>query len=164
MAKIDRDNFTLAEVNSAAGAVAMELEETPGLVVPVVRNADKKSLIEIHNTIGELAKKARERTLLPDDLAGSTFTITSTGGAGGGRIAEGGGGGFGTPIINQPEVAILGLGGIVNKPVVRHGEIVIRPLMGINLTTDHRVIDGIPSGMFMGTVMQLLMNPYLLLL
>jgi len=145
-------------------AVAMELEETPGLVVPVVRNADKKSLVEIHNTISELAQKARERKLLPDDVAGSTFTITSTGGAGGGRIAEGGGGGFGTPIINQPEVAILGLGGIVNKPVVRHGEIVIRPLMGINLTTDHRVIDGVPAGMFMGTVMQLLMNPYLLLL
>jgi len=145
-------------------AVAMELEETPGLVVPVVRNADKKSLVEIHNSIAELSKKAKERTLLPDDVAGSTFTITSTGGAGGGGIAEGGGGGFGTPIINQPEVAILGLGGMVNKPVVRHGEIVIRPLMALNLTSDHRIIDGIPAGIFMGTVMQLMMRPYLLLL
>lgn len=145
-------------------AVAMELEEMAGLVVPVVRNADTKSLVEIHNSISELAKKAKERTLLPDDVAGSTFTITSTGGAGGGGIAEGGGGGFGTPIINQPEVAILGLGGIVNKPVVRHGEIVIRPLIGINLTTDHRVIDGVPAGMFMGTIIQLMANPYLLLL
>ena len=162
-ASIVGDEIRLWDDINIGVAVAMELEETPGLVVPVVRNADKKTLVEIHNTIAELSKKAKERTLLPDDVAGSTFTITSTGGAGGGGIAEGGGSGFGTPIINQPEVAILGLGGIVNKPVVRHGEIVIRPLLGLNLTTDHRVIDGVPAGRFMGTVMQLMMNPYLLL-
>lgn len=162
-ASVVGDEIRLWDDINIGVAVAMELEETPGLVVPVVRNADKKSLVEIHNTIAELSKKARDRTLLPDEVAGSTFTITSTGGAGGGGIAEGGGSGFGTPIINQPEVAILGLGGMVNKPVVRKGEIVIRPLLGINLTTDHRVIDGVPAGRFMGTVIQLMMRPYLLL-
>jgi pyruvate dehydrogenase E2 component (dihydrolipoamide acetyltransferase)/2-oxoglutarate dehydrogenase E2 component (dihydrolipoamide succinyltransferase) len=144
-------------------AVAMELEETPGLVVPVVHNADKKSLVEIHNTLISLSQKARDRTLLPDEVAGSTFTITSTGGAGGGGIGEGGGSGFGTPVINLPEVAILGLGGIVNRPVVQGGEIVIRPMIGLTLTVDHRVIDGVPAGRFMGTVARYLMDPYMML-
>lgn len=144
-------------------AVAVESEDMPGLIVPVVRNADRKSLLEIHNTLSDLTKRAREGKLLPDDVAGGTFTITNLG-AGIGGIGEGEGSGFGTPIINQPEAAILGLGGIVEKPVVRGGEIVIRPMMSYSFTTDHRVIDGVPAGRFIATVKQLMENPYLLLL
>ena len=142
-------------------AVAMESEDMPGLIVPVVRNADKKSLLEIHNTLSDLTKRARESKLLPDEIAGSTFTITNMGAGAGGAIGEGSG--FGTPIINQPEVAILGLGGIAEKPVVRGGEIVIRPMMSYSFTTDHRVIDGVPAGRFIAAVKQLIENPYLLL-
>ena len=103
------------------------------------------------------------RRLLPDEIAGSTFTITNIGAGTGGAIGEGEGSGFGTPIINQPEVAILGLGGIAEKPVVRGGEIVIRPMMSYSFTTDHRVIDGVPAGRFIAAVKQLMGNPYLLL-
>jgi len=144
-------------------AVAMESEDMPGLIVPVVRNADKKSLLEIHNTLSDLTERARESKLLPDEIAGSTFTITNMGAGTGGAIGEGEGSGFGTPIINQPEVAILGLGGIAEKPVVRGGEIVIRPMMSYSFTTDHRVIDGVPAGRFIATVKQLMENPHLLL-
>jgi pyruvate dehydrogenase E2 component (dihydrolipoamide acetyltransferase) len=144
-------------------AVAMESEDMPGLIVPVVHNADNKSLLEIHNTLSDLTKRARESKLLPDEIAGSTFTITNIGTGTGGAIGEGEGSGFGTPIINQPEVAILGLGGIAEKPVVRGGEIVIRPMMSYSFTTDHRVIDGVPAGRFIATVKQLMENPYLLL-
>ncbi len=144
-------------------AVDMELEQMPGLIVPVVHNADKKGLLEIHSILAEIAKKARERTLRPDDVAGSTFTISSTGGAGGGGIAEGGGSGFGTPILNLGEVGLLGIGGIVKKPVVRNDEIVIRPLLSYTFTTDHRVIDGVPAGRFIGTLRALLENPHWML-
>ena len=144
-------------------AVATESEDMPGLIVPVVHNADKKSLLEIHNTLSDLTKRARESKLLPDEIAGSTFTITNIGTGTGGAIGEGEGSGFGTPIINQPEVAILGLGGIAEKPVVRGGEIVIRPMMSYSFTTDHRVIDGVPAGRFIAAVKQLMENPHLLL-
>jgi len=145
-------------------AVATESEDMPGLIVPVVHNADKKSLLEIHNTLSDLTKRARESKLLPDEIAGSTFTITNMGAGTGGALGEGEGSGFGTPIINQPEVAILGLGGIAEKPVVRGGEIVIRPMMSYSFTTDHRVIDGVPAGRFIAAVKQLMENPHLLLL
>jgi len=144
-------------------AVDIELEQMPGLIVPVVREADKKSLVEIHNNIMEIAQKARDRKLSPDDVAGSTFTISSTGGAGGGGIREGGGSGFGTPILNLGEVGLLGVGAIVKRPVVVNDEIVIRPMLSYTFTTDHRVIDGVPAGRFVGTLAKFLTNPSLLL-
>jgi len=139
-------------------AVAMEGQDpyTSGLIVPVIRHADRLSLVEISKAAKELAVKAREGKILPDDVTGSTFTITNLGGAGGGY-------GYGTPIINQPESAILGTGAITDRAVVRGGEIVIRPIMTYSLTFDHRVVDGYPATLFMSRVTELLENPGLML-
>lgn len=138
-------------------AVALEGGIEGGLIVPVVRNADQKSLLEINREVRSLVEKARTGKLMPDDVSGGTFTLTNLG-------VFGGGWGFGTPIINQPQSAILGTGAITDRPVVRQGQIVIRPIMTFSFTFDHRVIDGAPAGKFMGRVTQLLENPSLLLL
>jgi pyruvate/2-oxoglutarate dehydrogenase complex dihydrolipoamide acyltransferase (E2) component len=139
-------------------AVALEGMDVMGggLIVPVVRNADKKTLTEISKELKNTIKKAREGKLLPDDVTGSTFTLTNMGGLGSGW-------GYGTPIINQPESAILGTGAIVDRPVVRDGEIVIRAMMPVSFTFDHRVLDGVPAGMFMGRLRQYIEDPLLLL-
>jgi len=138
-------------------AVALEEGVEGGLIVPVVRNADQKSLTEINQEIRSLVEKARAGKLMPDDVSGGTFTLTNLG-------AFGGGWGLGTPIINQPQSAILGTGAITDRPVVRDGQIVIRPIMTYSFTFDHRVIDGAPAGKFMARVTQLLENSNLLLL
>ncbi|PDM39278.1 MULTISPECIES: dihydrolipoamide acetyltransferase family protein [unclassified Geobacillus] len=126
-----------------------------GLVVPVIRDADQKSIRELTVEIAELSEKAHRQALRLDELQGSTFTITSTGA---------GGGWFATPIINYPEVAIFGAHAIKRRPVVVGDEIVIRDMMGMSLTFDHRVIDGEPAGRFMRTVAHYLENPEVLLL
>ena len=104
-----------------------------GLIVPVIRDLDKKSLVELAKELETLATKARERKVTGEELKGGTFTISNQGGIGGAHF---------TPIVNKPEVAILGLGRAVAKPVVREGKIEIRNLMPIGLSYDHRVIDG----------------------
>ncbi|WMJ19808.1 dihydrolipoamide acetyltransferase family protein [Geobacillus kaustophilus] len=126
-----------------------------GLVVPVIRDADQKSIRELAIEIAELSEKAHRQALRLEELQGSTFTITSTGA---------GGGWFATPIINYPEVAIFGAHAIKRRPVVVGDEIVIRDMMGMSLTFDHRVIDGEPAGRFMRTVAHYLENPEVLLL
>jgi len=138
-------------------AVALEGGLGGGLIVPVIRNADRKSLLDINRELKALVEKARNGKLTPDDVTGSTFTVTNLG-------AFGGGYGFGTPIINQPESAILGTGSIVDRPVVKEGQIVVRPIMTFSLTFDHRVIDGAPAAMFILRLTELLENPGLLLL
>ena len=122
-----------------------------GLVAPVVRNADQKSLTEINLEIRSLVEKARAGKLMPDDVTGGTFTLTNLG-------AVGGGWGFGTPIINQPQSAILGTGSITDRAVVRDGQIVARPVMTYSLTFDHRAIDGAPAAKFAARVTELLEN------
>jgi pyruvate dehydrogenase E2 component (dihydrolipoamide acetyltransferase) len=136
-------------------AVALEEGLEGGLIVPVIRNADKKSLRDIAVEARTLVEKARAGRLLPDDVAGGTFTLTNLG-------AVGGGWGFGTPIINQPQSAILGAGSISDRPVVRGGQIAVRPIMTYSLTFDHRVIDGAAAAKFMARVVQLLEDPTLL--
>ncbi len=135
-------------------AVALEEGLEGGLIVPVVRNADQKSLAEISHEIATLVEKARTHKLMPDDVSGGTFTITNLG-------AFGGGWGFGTPIINQPQSAILGTGPISDRPVVRDGQIVIRPITTYSLTFDHRVIDGAPAARFAARISELLEQPSL---
>lgn len=130
--------------------VAVALEE--GLIVPVVKDADKKSLVEISKTIKSLAQKARDGKLLPDDVTGGTFTLTNIGALGAGYRFE-------TFIINQPESAILGTAGITDRAVARDGKIVIRPILACSLTYDHRVIDGAMAHQFMTSVIQLLEDP-----
>jgi len=126
-----------------------------GLVVPVIKQADQKTILEIAREVEELTKKAHEQKLELSDLQDGTFTITSTGA---------GGGWFATPIINYPEVAIFGAHAIKKRPVVVDDEIVIRDMMGVSITFDHRVIDGEPAGRFMQTVATVLENPERLLL
>lgn len=134
-------------------AVAVAVEE--GLIVPVVKNADQKSLVEVSQAVKTLAKKARERTLVAEEVQGGTFTLTNLGAVGGGYRFE-------TVIINQPESAILGTGGITDRAVVRDGQIVIRPIMTYYFTYDHRVINGAIATQFMASVIRLLENPALL--
>ena len=138
-------------------AVAIEGGGEGGLIVPVVRNADQKSLLEINQVIRALVEKARAGKLMPDDVSGGTFTLTNLG-------AVGGGWGFGTPIINQPQSAILGTGSITDRPVVKEGQIVIRPILTYSFTYDHRVVDGAPAAAFLIKLTQILENPGLLLL
>ena len=134
--------------------VAVALEE--GLIVPVVKDADKKSLVEINQTIRTLGEKAREGNLVPDDVTGGTFTITNLGALGGGYRFE-------TVIINQPESAILGTGGITDRVVARDGQVVIRPIMTYYFTYDHRVITGAVAAKFLASMTKLLETKTLLL-
>ena len=132
--------------------VAVALDN--GLVVPNVTDADKKSLTEISKEIKELAKLAREGGLPMEKLQGGTFTITNLGMYGVESF---------TPIINQPEVAILGVTTMEDRAVVRNGEMVIRPMMTLSLTFDHRVVDGSVAAEFLQRVKALLENPALML-
>jgi pyruvate dehydrogenase E2 component (dihydrolipoamide acetyltransferase) len=134
-------------------SVAVALEE--GLIVPVVKNTDKKSLVEISKEVRTLAKKAREQTLLPENVQGGTFTITNLGAMGGGYRFE-------TVIINQPEAAILGTGGITDRAVVRDGKVVVRPIMTYYLTYDHRVFSGAVAAAFINSLTELLEKPEVL--
>jgi pyruvate dehydrogenase E2 component (dihydrolipoamide acetyltransferase) len=128
-----------------------------GLVVPVVRHADRLPLLELAQEIERLVTAARERRAAPGDLTGSTFTITSFGGLPGGGL-------FATPILNYPEVAILGLGRIDLQPRVVDGEVVPRQCIGASFTFDHRVLDGEGAGRFMATLRRFVEQPLELLL
>ena len=125
-----------------------------GLMVPVVENVDEKGLFELASEVRDLATRARDRKLKPDEMKGSTFSITNFGAIGGE---------YATPIINYPETAILGLGAIEERPVVRDGEVVAAPTLPLSLSIDHRVIDGAIAAEFANTVMEHLENPLLLL-
>jgi 2-oxoglutarate dehydrogenase E2 component (dihydrolipoamide succinyltransferase) len=114
-----------------------------GLIVPVVRNADEKNLLGIAKAVSDLAERARTKKLKVDEVQGGTFTITNPGVFG--SL-------FGTPIINQPQVAILGIGAIEKRPVVRDDAIAIRSLAYFCLTFDHRIVDGSDADRFMAHV------------
>jgi pyruvate/2-oxoglutarate dehydrogenase complex dihydrolipoamide acyltransferase (E2) component len=124
--------------------VATSLES--GLIVPVIKDADKKSLTALSKELKDLVKRAREGKLQPDEVTGGTFTITNVGAFGGTGYR------FETVIINQPESAILGTGGISDRVVVRDEKIVIRPILTYYFTYDHRVSDGLDAAKFMGDV------------
>lgn len=135
--------------------VGIAVATDQGLVVPVVRNADAKSFAEIEIAIRDLAKRARNKELTIEDLTGGTFTITN-GGTFGSLLS--------TPILNMPQVGILGLHAIQDRPVARDGEVVIRPMMYVALTYDHRVIDGSQAVQFLVRVKTLMEDPESLLL
>jgi pyruvate dehydrogenase E2 component (dihydrolipoamide acetyltransferase) len=130
--------------------------DTPeGLMVPVVKNAIEKSILQLAEELIQLTEKARNRKIDLADLKGGTFTITNYGTVRG--I-------YGTPIINYPEVAILGTGRIEEKPVVRDGKIEIRRILPLALSFDHRVVDGAEAARFLNTVIARLEDPDLILL
>ncbi len=126
-----------------------------GLMVSVVKQADQKTVLELAEEIEDLSKRAREGKLTLHDVQDSTFTVTSLG-AQGGLLA--------TPIINPPEVAILGIHKIVKRPVVRDGQIVVRDVMNVSLSFDHRIIDGHVGAAFTQTLVRYLEDPGLLML
>lgn len=125
-----------------------------GLVVPVVKDADKKDVFEIAAEIQHLAAKARSGQLTLDDVHGSTFTITNQGSVGGL---------FATPIINYPESAILGTHKISKRPVVREGKIEVRDVMYLSLSFDHRILDGAYAARFVNRVISVIQDPKLML-
>lgn len=130
--------------------------DTPqGLVVPVIKDADRKSLLMIAKEINELAQKAREGKLTAGEMRGSTCTISNLGSAGGR---------FFTPIINHPNVAILGIGRIEEKAIVENGEVAVAPVLALSLSYDHRLIDGVKAQKALNHIKKLLNDPQLLVL
>lgn len=134
--------------------VAIAVQTPKGLMVPVLRNADKMSLAEIEKTIAELAAKARNGRISMDEMTGGSFTITN-GGIFGSLLS--------TPIINPPQSAILGMHNIVDRPVAVNGKVEIKPMMYIALSYDHRVIDGKDSVGFLVKIKELIEKPYKML-
>ncbi|PWQ98656.1 2-oxoglutarate dehydrogenase complex dihydrolipoyllysine-residue succinyltransferase [Leucothrix pacifica] len=126
-----------------------------GLVVPILRNTEKMSMAGVESTIVDYAMKARDNKLDMDDLSGGTFTITN-GGTFGSLLS--------TPILNPPQSAILGMHNIVKRPVVENDEIVIRPMMYVALSYDHRIIDGQGAVLFLKTIKELVEDPNRILL
>ncbi|MBB4615199.1 2-oxoglutarate dehydrogenase complex dihydrolipoyllysine-residue succinyltransferase [Novosphingobium taihuense] len=135
--------------------ISVAVSAPNGLVVPVVRNVDKMSFADIEKAIANYGKAARDGTLTMADMAGGTFTI-SNGGVFGGLMS--------TPIINPPQSAVLGLHRIEDRPVVRNGEIVIRPMMYIALSYDHRIIDGREAVTALKTIKEAIEDPTRLLI
>lgn len=135
--------------------ISIAVATPKGLVTPVVRNAESLSVLEIEQEIVNLGKKARDGKLTLEDMAGGTFTI-SNGGVFGSL--------YGTPIINLPQTAVLGLHGVKERPVVVNGQIVSRPMMYLALTYDHRMLDGREAVTFLKTVKELIEDPRKMLL
>ena len=135
--------------------IGVAVSSPRGLVVPILRDADKLSFAEIETGIGELGQKAKDNKLSMDDLLGGTFSITN-GGVFGSMMS--------TPILNPPQSAILGMHGINKRPVVVDDEIVVRPMMYLALTYDHRIIDGREAVLFLRTIKEVLEDPARMLL
>lgn len=150
-AEIDGDEMVLKHYYDIGMAVGAE----EGLVVPVIRDADRKSFAPIEQEIRDLAQKARDGSLALDDLRGGTFTITN-GGVFGSLLS--------TPILNPPQVGILGLHRIEERPVALAGEGAVRPMMYLALSYDHRLVDGREAVQFLGRVKELIEDPETLLL
>jgi pyruvate dehydrogenase E2 component (dihydrolipoamide acetyltransferase) len=127
--------------------LGIAVDTDQGLIVPVIRDVNKKSLLQLAKELAELAEKTRQRKVAMDDLKGSSFTISNQGGIGGG---------FFTPIVNKPDVAILGVGRGALKPVVRGAKIEKRMLLPLGLSYDHRVIDGATAARFIVEIVQAL--------
>ncbi|MEC7880562.1 MAG: 2-oxoglutarate dehydrogenase complex dihydrolipoyllysine-residue succinyltransferase [Chloroflexota bacterium] len=150
-AELYQDELILKKYYDMGIAVATE----EGLVVPVLRGADKKSSAEIEKGIAELATKARDKKITLEELQGGTFSITN-GGVFGSLMS--------TPLLNPPQVGILGMHKIQEKPIAVNGEVVIRPVMMLAVTYDHRIIDGAMAVQFLVRIKNLLEDPYQLLI
>ncbi len=149
------DDATQEIVHKHYYNIGIAADTDKGLLVPVVKDADRKSIFAISKEINELATKAREGKLAPAEMKGASCTITNIGSAGGQWF---------TPVINHPEVAILGIGRIAEKPVVKNGEIVIAPVLALSLSFDHRLIDGATAQNALNHIKRLLNDPQLLVM
>ncbi len=150
-AMIDGESIVYRNYVNMGIAVASDA----GLVVPNVKDADRKGMIEISRDISEIAKRARDGKLTMDDLTGGTFTITN-GGVFGSLVS--------TPILNYPQVGILGLHKIQDRPVAINGQVVIRPMMYIALSYDHRLVEGAHAVQFLVRVKELIEDPAAMLI
>jgi pyruvate dehydrogenase E2 component (dihydrolipoamide acetyltransferase) len=151
-ARLSGDGQAIERLSAVNLGMAVDTER--GLLVPVIRNADQKGLRAFGTELRALVERARAGKATPEDLTGGTFTVTNLGMHDIDAF---------TPIINLPEAAILGVGRIQPKPVVRDGEIVVRQMWTLSLVFDHRVVDGAPAARFLHGIKQLIENPYLLL-
>jgi len=152
-ASLDEENREIIYHRSYHVGVATASPE--GLLVPVLRNADHLTLMEIASNLENLIEGAKKRTLALSELSGSTFTLNNVGSFGGST---------GTPIINHPEVAILAVGRLQDKAVVQQGTVIVRPMMPLALSFDHRLIDGAMAGAFLARFKELVENPQQLIL
>ncbi len=130
--------------------IGVAVATPPGLVVPVLPNAERLSFAEIEQAVTDFARRAKERQLKPEELEGGTFTITN-GGVFGSLLS--------TPLINPPQSGILGLHAIADRPVAREGHVVIRPMMYVALTYDHRIVDGREAVLFLRRVKEVIEDP-----
>ena len=135
--------------------IGVAIATPQGLVVPVLPNAERLSFAEIESAVADFARRARERQLKPEELQGGTFTITN-GGVFGSLLS--------TPIINPPQSGILGLHAIVDRPVARESNVVIRPMMYVALTYDHRIVDGREAVLFLRHIKEVVEDPARLLI
>jgi len=149
------DDETMEIIQKHYYNIGIAADTEKGLLVPVVKNADRKSMFAISDEINQLAAKARDGKLSSDEMKGATCTISNIGSAGGQWF---------TPVINHPEVAILGIGRIAQKPIVVDGEIIAAPVLALSLSFDHRQIDGLTAQNAMNHIKRLLNNPELLLM
>ncbi|MBM4339326.1 MAG: 2-oxo acid dehydrogenase subunit E2 [Deltaproteobacteria bacterium] len=149
--RIEGDQIHLIEEINIGVAIALE----DGLIVPVVHDADQKSLTEIASTLRGLTQKAKEGKLSLQEVGGGTFTLSNMGMLGIDKF---------NPIINPPECSILGVGRTVEKPVFHGGEIKVRPMAWFNLSSDHRIVDGATAAQFLNRIKKTVENPPLLLL
>ncbi|MFP3124252.1 2-oxo acid dehydrogenase subunit E2 [Ectobacillus funiculus] len=135
--------------------IGIAADTDKGLLVPVIKDTDRKSIFALSRDISDLAGKARDGKLSPNEMKGASCTITNIGSAGGQWF---------TPVINHPEVAILGIGRIAEKPVVKNGEIVAAPVLALSLSFDHRLIDGATAQNALNHIKRLLNDPQLLVM
>lgn len=152
-ASLDEENEQIIIKKYYHMGIATATED--GLVVPVIRDVDRKSIFQLAGEIKDVTTRTRDRKAGVEELKGSTFTITNIGSFGGQ---------FFTPIINYPEVAIFGMGKMADRPVAVDGEVVVRPIMNVSLSIDHRLIDGDVAARFLNRVKELLENPKLLMM
>ncbi|HAE63057.1 MAG TPA: PdhC, partial [Eubacteriaceae bacterium] len=149
-ASIEADEIITRNYVNMGVAVAL----SDGLIVPVIKYSNVKDLKEISKEIKDLASRAKTNQLDPQEVTGGTFTITNVGMYGMESF---------TPIINQPEVAILGINAIIDTPIAVNGQVEIRPLMNLSLTADHRAVDGAVASAFMARLKEVIEKPGLLL-
>src|ERR1035437_9135044 len=151
--QIDMENDRMIFKNYYNIAIAIDTPE--GLVVPVIKNADQLSIMQIAHEIMLLSDKAMDRKLTMDDMKDGTFTLTNYGSIGG--I-------FATPVINYPQAGILGIGRIVKKPVIKNEQVVTGNVLPLSLSVDHRIVDGGEASRFVNSIMEYLSDPMLLLM
>ncbi|UJL47802.1 2-oxo acid dehydrogenase subunit E2 [Virgibacillus sp. NKC19-16] len=149
------DDETDEIINKHYYNIGIAADTDRGLMVPVVKDADRKSIFSISQEINELGEKARDGKLKPDEMKGASNTISNIGSAGGQWF---------TPVLNYPEAAILGIGRIADKPIVRDGEIVVAPVLTLSLSFDHRIVDGATAQLALNQIKRVLSDPQLIMM